>query len=214
MWERFSIETIAMNDYDFGKYYRRNNKQAIVQKTGNVLLNQAYRKISVALVAGLILFFAGLMTGISFQSKKLVQTASVEGEQETDSANVVNSADVNPDRAVKTSRQTESAPRSEVAGIDSETAHSAMKKTLMDPENEYIILARKYGDNSKDRALYYAGVLNKITKDYNFEVVPSIRGKSIKLYVGPMKGKKMAEKMLSRVKSIPEFANSAILYKK
>ena len=69
-------------------------------------------------------------------------------------------------------------------------------------------------EDSKDRALYYAGVLNKITKEYNYEVLPSIRGKSIKLYVGPMKGKANAEKMLARVKSIPEFTNSAILYKK
>jgi hypothetical protein len=207
-----SIENVPMNDYDFGKYYRGNNKQTAHPKTENILLHKVYRKVSIALVAGLILFFAGLMTGIHFESKKIVNVSSNAGEKTNDNSDVVNSADISggSEQSGKSAHNLVG----EKKDVEPENANQVMKKTLMDPENEFIILAKKYSDGSKDRALYYAGVLNKITKDYNFEVVPSIRGKNIKLYVGPMKGKKLAEKMLARVKSIPEFTNSAILYKK
>ncbi|MDH4263653.1 MAG: hypothetical protein OEV78_11470 [Spirochaetia bacterium] len=207
-----------MNNYDFGKYYRGSHKQTAIAKSGDPIVHKMYRKISIGIVFGLILFFTGLMTGINFQSKKIISSDLKSNEKFSENSDVINSANINPDHIEKSSNQPSLIPNND-NDVDknqeeSENAKLVLKKTLLNPENEYIILAKKYNDGSKDRALYYAGVLNKITKDYNFEVVPSIRGKNIKLYVGPMKGKKTAEKMLARVKSIPEFTNSAILYKK
>ena len=163
------------------------------------------------------MFFAGLMTGISFQNKKLVSADLKNNAQNDENQEVVNSADIGHNHDAKKSQNhsvSTSGQSDEQDQNNSTNAKQLIKKTLMNPENEFIILAKKYNDGSKDRALYYAGVLNKITREDNLQVVPSIRGKNIKLYVGPMKGKQMAEKMLAKVKSIPEFANSAILYKK
>lgn len=204
-----------MNDYDFGKYYRQNNRPAANQKSGNNLVHNFYRKVSIAVAAGLILFFAGLFTGMHFQSNKIIHNAAKIDDKNSDNSGVVNSADISPESMAlpKNSSGNHDSVQSSSAD-DVQKIQPELKKSLMDPENEYIILAKKYNEDSKDRALYYAGILNKATADYNYEVLPSIRGKTIKLYLGPMKGKKMAEKMLARVKSIPEFTNSAILYKK
>ena len=149
------------------------------------------------------MFFAGLMTGLQLQHNRVITATGQTDLSKNENTGIVNSADINTNEIIKHSATTHS-----------EIANQSLKKSLMDPENEYIILAKKYNESSRDRALYYADVLNKITKDYNYKVFPSIRGKNIKLYIGPMKGKKMAEKVLVRVKSIPEFTNSAILYKK
>ena len=210
-----------MNDYDFGKYYK--NKQNFASRNiADSGLQKLYRKLSIGLIAGLVIFFAGLMTGIHFQKNKITGKTSVA---ETENSEVINTADISPNampnmpntlqkEAPKAEDTDKETPAENADNTFEKSASQNLKKTLMNPANEYIILARRYNDTSKDRALYYAGVLNKITRDYNYEVIPSIRGKNIKLYVGPMKGKANAEKMLARVKSIPEFANSAILYKK
>ena len=108
----FSIENVAMNDYDFGKYYRRNNNKPITtQKSTDTVLQKFYRKISIAVAAGLILFFAGLMTGIHFQNKRIVTTASTGDEKLNDLSDIIKSADINTESARDPAGVTHPTPR-------------------------------------------------------------------------------------------------------
>jgi hypothetical protein len=197
-----------MNDYDFGKYYRSRNKITEKKKSPSLKLNNLYKKLSIVVAAAIILFFAGLMTGINLNGDRITnkEIAITDTYNQPD---IVESSDISPESSSNFNQNNfiENQPEKKTSG-------SEIRSSLVDPENAYIILAKRYHEDSKDRALYYAGVLKKLAKESNYDVIPSVRGKSIKIYVGPMKGKKNAEKMLARVKSIPEFTNSAILYKK
>lgn len=198
-----------MNGIDYVKYCK-NTKRNLPEKQTVTVQSKFYRKLSLLVSAGLMIFFAGVLTGSHFQKIKIINQEALANEPIPDNDQSIHTSDVG-----ESNRNEEGAPTS-IQSAENQNTDQSIKDSLMDPENEYVILARRYQKTSRERAYYYAAILKKITRNENYHILPSesARENAIKLYLGPIKGKKNAEKMLARVKSIREFTNSAILLRK
>jgi len=190
-----------MQDFDFGKYYK-NNRNSITGDSRRVNKEEGSpwtRKLSIIGAIISVSFFLGMYTGVTIKQTKVIDSNSPLSFEEGQADNNILS-DVNS-RIPKDSNA-----NVEKLGQNKHT-QSELAEKLQSKDAEFIILAKMY--SSKEKAHYHGLQLQK----QGFPVFLAENGNKMKLYVGPISGKKSAYSTLAQVKGVAEF-KSAIMYQK
>lgn len=204
-----------MNDMDFSRYYRhKHNHKHSHQNTSFA----GKLKSKLMTWTGIIFFFfvTGMIIGMQWQKKVL--TDGLENQVlSTDSEQVpLNTANIAPqqetsqfedlikERSEKLEKQHGS---SNVSNKKSSESKDKTQEKVKDNGITYLIYAKSYSD--REQAYLHGRNLKK----GGFPVFLARSGEKMKVYIGPVTGKKEAYNMLARVTRIPEF-KGAILYEK
>ncbi len=196
-----------MQDFDFGKYYKRQN--GVAQSSSVTTADHAFsRKLTLLGTIVLLSFFTGMGAGIYYQKNKLQPMTNPAANQGGHSPETKISANINNagENHANEKRSDESKNESEKSNGNIKD-QSAITQTLQSDEAEYIILAKIY--SSREEA-HFNGM--KLKKE-GLPVFLAENGNKMKVYVGPIAGKNNAYEMLGKIKRNQEF-QGAILYKK
>lgn len=201
-----------MQDFDFGKYYKRPHPAKPAQ-TSNAGPSPFGRKVAFLGTIVLIAFFSGMAAGIYYQKTRLVAGDAAHAKSGVESNF---SANINADQpqapesnpsAPQDNPQDNPQDKAKGGALPVSGEKSQITQTLQSIEAEYIILAKVYPSREQ------AHLNGMILKKEGLPVFLAENGSMMKVYVGPIAGKSKAYEMLGKVKRNPEF-QGAILYKK
>ncbi len=196
-----------MQDIDFGKAYRRRPAQQADRnqsKPAGSKLHGLMGRLTFGVSIFVVAFTIGLVAGMHFQKQRISAQLDADiAEQEVNKTSNVAAAGIDKKECEP--------PHS----WDAELNRCIRKKEkpaetkILQPgkKNSYIILGKIYPDKKK---AYKAGLT---LMKQGIKVFLAESGNRMKLYVGPVEGKKEAYNMLARIKKHTEF-RGAILYKK
>ena len=207
-----------MQNIDFGKVYRQSNqKQLIKTKKKN-------RKLSFLGVVILFSFFIGLIIGVYFQKHRIVQEVennvlAEANNTELTSANInnqivkeENNNKENQKASIKeNSENKKTTVKSNVKiNLESIIRKKTIKKKkelINTKQNSYLILVRKY------KSIQKATRAGLKLREAGYKVFMSKNRRKMKLWIGPIKGRKKANLVMKHLSKIQTFRN-AIMYKK
>ena len=219
-----------MIDIDYGKVAKKRvNARAtrVTHSSKNYNSGNAgfSNKLYVYFSFAIILFTSGLLAGISYQKSKAVtrdSSVSASGMNRASHSNIGISG--LPDEQRKTTpinkegkKTTGDSPfhnkKDSSSFIEKEidkvkTKSKTLKDVMVSDQRSYHILAKIY--NTEKEAQYFGNKLSRLK--LGVKIFLSRNRKKMKVYLGPIRGKMPAYKLLHIVKNIPEF-KSAILYK-
>ncbi|MES0489169.1 MAG: hypothetical protein ABUK01_04205 [Leptospirales bacterium] len=180
-----------MQDFDFGKHYRSNQRDTGVSEKASPGRSSFKSKIIFLASVISVAFIAGVYTGIFINDHKVVQGDELRSLTNNVEANIV--ADIHPDQSVNT---------------PAENTENRLAEELESDKSEYLIMAKIYSSMEKAQ-LHGASLVNA-----GLPVFLTENGQKVKVYVGPVSGADGRNwSMLSKVKSFSEF-QGAIMYKK
>lgn len=198
-----------MQDVDFGRMYKyRHTKQ---RAENFVQTGRLQHKLGVLLLVAALSYLFGLFSGIQFERYQNQKDIAVDQIDQSQVSANINSEDLDPrinisaDLSAEDSANTSNSIKEPL--VSDQDAGQNIKEVLKSDQSSYLILARMYKE--KARAYYNGSVLQK----KGLPVFLAESGNKMKVYVGPVRGKNDAYKMLAKVKKVPEFSG-AIMYKK
>ena len=202
------FDLCAMQDVDFGRMYKyRHTKQ---RPDSFVQPGKFQQKLGVLLLVAFLSYIFGLFSGIQFERYQTQKAVAFGQADEMQVSANINNEDIDPRINISADLSASEEPQNNnEASNDNilENENQNIKDVLKSDQSSYLILARMYKE--KARAYYNGSILQK----KGLPVFLAESGSKMKVYVGPVRGKNDAYKMLAKVKKVPEFSG-AIMYKK